>query len=62
MGSTNKEEEKSPVPEKSENTNVADAADTNDGAEHTNPFVEDSKDQGDDGGEELVGEEDTVIY
>ena len=45
----------------SEDTNMNDIADHESERKHTEP-PEVAKDQGDDGGEELVGEEDTVIY
>lgn len=46
---------------KSEDTNMEDDAIANGEPKHADPS-EASKDHGDDGGEVVVGEEDTVIY
>ena len=60
VGSTaNREESSAPV--NTEDTNMTDTAVSKGDENHTDT-VEASKDHGDDGGEELVGEEDTVIY
>jgi len=60
VGSTANEEETS-APAKAEDTNTAGTIVPN-GEHKSRDAVEISKDHGDDGGEESVGEEDTVIY
>ena len=64
VGSTDADQEHpSAPPVNAEDTNMEDAAITNGERKHTEPPPEEaSKDHGDDGGEVVVGEEDTVIY
>ena len=63
VGSVDADQEASTaLPVNSEDTNMEDAADTNGERRHTESPEDAAKDHGDDGGEVLVGEEDTVIY
>ena len=53
--------EKSPTPTKIEDTNMGGTVTSKDEQKH-NELPEAPKDHGDDGGEVVIGEEDTVIY